>query len=1066
MRNRRLHTILASLLLLAYGNIMQAQTHYSCDFEDAQECNKWTRNAGTQGEKCENKWYIGSIGNFDPNGRNGYGLYISSDEGKTSSYTTKSGSSVVVYREIQLQEGDYFLDFDWRALGAKNASIEVFWTPSSLNTNSNPKGQPSGNLRQYKLGGDTVLYGSISWQSIRMSMHIDADKADGKLVFIWNCARNGAVPNLPAGCIDNINITPYSECEKPEWKRNAKGDILAYNNNTATLSWKGNGQGAVYQVRDYNMEDGKVVLYDSISQDSVQLKTYTEGYHVFSVRTLCGENSFSEWISTSVFIWIPGNRCVDYMDLDKAKCYYGEFANPFVDTAVFDKGYASMESRHTIHYVKGETDPRTENKLYTVPEGEIASVRLGNWNIGAEAEAIEYEYTVQAGQSDIMELKYAVVLEKPGHGESNGINEDPQFLLNIYDQTGKQIEPSTCFSANFAGSSTGGGVDKWNRWLPASELSLSTDTIVWKNWTTLSVSLRKYIGQTLKFRFTTKDCLHTGHFGYAYFTIGCRSGDLEGIACGDFDTDHFEAPEGFNYEWRKVENDSVITENGFPYVDGNVLHIDKLDTCIYAVEVISKLGDHCSYTLTANPNPRFPKAKVTGKERVENCTNYVDFTNASHIYFINRKNGSLSESKEPVEDMIWDFGDGYPLVHSTASTITHQYPSSGGKFTAKAIASMSNGVCQDTVLIEFELPDLSAGTDTHINKCVGEEFTLPTGVVVTTDTIYTYGDKNQYGCDADSRIIVRFHKQKNDTVSDEICEGEIYVFEGDTCLFDGKSYDTPIEYTKLLTSVAGCDSLRVLYLTVHPQLQVDSIPDTLTICADERVLAIPYNYMKGQLDGITVRFDTIAWAEGFDSVYTFSSGEEIRIPMPDKLTPGDYPLSITFVSSQCPLDPIPVIVHVRYASSVIAQKDDLIALLNEANNGGYSWIGYQWYCNDTLIVGAETSFIVVDDSHKGDEYYCLLTDENGVTIATCPIIYGNKTPIENVSGRKVYPTWLSTHDYIHIEGENEVILVDVLGNKIASYSSQESHFTIPAPSHSGLYFLLNTKQIIARIYVH
>ena len=105
------------------------------------------------------------------------------------------------------------------------------------------------------------------------------------------------------------------------------------------------------------------------------------------------------------------------------------------------------------------------------------------------------------------------------------------------------------------------------------------------------------------------------------------------------------------------------------------------------------MGDGCSYSLVANPNPRFPVAEATGKERVENCTNYVDFTNASHIYFINRKDGSQTESKEPVEDVIWDFGDGYPLLHSTAATLTHEYPSTGGTFIAKAIASMSDGVC-------------------------------------------------------------------------------------------------------------------------------------------------------------------------------------------------------------------------------------------------------------------------------------------------------------------------------------------------------------------------------------
>ena len=1051
----------AGLLLVGALPLRAQQTSYYCDFENAQEKNMWVCNAGTQSAKCENQWYIGSLGNFSENGQNG--LYISADNGKTCSYTTKSASSVVVYREIDLLTGTYFLDFDWRALGLKNASIVVFWVPKSIHTNSNPTSGYSSKLDQYRIGGDSVLYGAITWQSARFTFSINNSNQAGKLVFIWNCAKNGAAPNLPAACIDNIRITPYTEdCEKPEYPKDNKGNITAYDKNTATLSWtKGSG---VYQVRDYNMEDGKVVFYDAIQQNSVQLKTFTEGYHVFSVRSVCGENSFSEWESVSEFIWIPGNRCVDYMDLEQATCYYGSFETPYKAVGVVDKGYDNIESRHTIHYVKGETDPRTENKLKTIPDGEIASVRLGNWKNGGEAEAIEYKYTVQAGQSDIMELKYAVVLEMPGHGvnKENGVNEDPQFLLSIYDQSGQQITPSTCFSANFAGSSTGGGVEDWNRWKPDGN-ELSTDSIVWKDWTTLSISLRKYIGQTLTFRFTTKDCQPAGHYGYAYFTIGCRSGDLEGIACGDFETDHFNAPEGFNYEWRKVVNDSLITEKGLPYVDGNVLHIDKSDTCIYAVEVISKMGDHCSYTLTANPNPRFPKAEVTGQERVENCTNYVDFTNASHIYFINRKNGSLSESKEPVEDVIWDFGDGYPLVHSTASTLTHEYPASGGKFTAKAIASMSDGVCQDTVLIELELPNLSAGTVTHIDKCAGESYTLPTGVEVTQDTVYIYDEKNQYGCDADSRIIVRFHKQKTDTVDATICEGETYTFEG-------KTYTTAGQYNELLLSAAGCDSLRTLNLTVYPKLIVD-VQDTVSLCADEPTLIIPYNHKRGRLDSVVVHLGNIRVStgkpQGKDNIYIFMPNEEIRIPLPEDITPQDYPLTLSFLSSECPMEPVHIVACIRYSASVIEQKNDLISLLNADYNGGFSWIGYQWYCNNAPVLGAETSYIVVGDEHLGDEYYCLLTREDGTLVSTCPITYaGGKTPIENVTDRQVYPTLVSASENLHIVGETAITIVDVLGNHVAAYRSKDAHWTIPAPARSGLYFILNTQQIIARIIVH
>ena len=1059
-------TIAFAGLLLAGAMPLRAQlTSYYCDFEDAQERNAWVCNAGPQGSNCVNQWYIGSLGNFSENGQNG--LYISADDGATSSYTTANASSVVVYREIDLQTGTYFLDFDWRALGLKNASIVVFWVPKSIPTNSNPNSGYSSQLDQYRIGGDSVLYGAITWQSVRFTLGINSNNQDGKLVFIWNCAKNGAAPNLPAACIDNISITPYTEdCEKPEYPKDNKGNITAYDKNTATLSWtKGSG---VYQVRDYNMEDGKVVFYDAIQQNSVQLKTFTEGYHVFSVRSVCGKDSFSEWESVSEFIWIPGNRCVDYMDLEQATCYYGSFEKPYEHTGVIDKGYNNKESRHTIHYVKGETDPRTENKLKTIPDGEIASVRLGNWKPFAEAEAIEYKYPVQGGQSDIMELKYAIILEKPtGHSRE----EKPHFLLDIFDNTGEQIgkikaddgtivvDKSGCFSADFA-ADTEKDLEGWNEWFPENSDNAS---IVWKDWTTLSISLRDYIGQTLTIRFTTQDCSLDGHYGYAYFTIGCRSGDLEGIACGDFETDHFDAPEGFNYEWRKVENDSLITDTGRPYVDGNVLHIDKSDTCIYAVEVISKMGDHCSYTLTANPNPRFPKAEVTGQERVENCTNYADFTNASHIYFINRQNGSLSESKEPVEDVIWDFGDGYPLVHSTASTLTHEYPASGGKFTAKAIASMSNGVCQDTALIEIDLPDLSAGNDTYIDKCMGESYTLPTGVEVTQDTIYTFDEKNQHGCDAASHIIVRFHKQKTDTVDAAICEGETYTFEDNTYTKEG-------QYTENLVSAAGCDSLRTLNLTVYPKLIVD-VQDTISLCADEPALIIPYDHKQGRLDSVEVHLGNIrvstGYPQGKDSICMFMPDEEIRIPLPSDITPQDYPLTVSFLSSECPMEPVRIVARIRYAAAVIEQKNDLIALLNADYNGGFSWSGYQWYCNGTPVPGAETSYIVVGDEHLGDEYYCLLTREDGTLVSTCPITYaGGKTPIENVTDRQVYPTLISAGENLHIVGETAVTIVDVLGNHVAAYRSQEGQWTFPAPARSGLYFILNTRQIIARIIVH
>lgn len=136
----------AGLLLVGALPLRAQQTSYYCDFEDAQERNAWVCNTGPQGSNCVNQWYIGSLGNFSENGQNG--LYISADGGATSSYTTANASSVVVYREIDLLTGTYFLDFDWRALGLKNASIVVFWVPKSIPTNSSPISGDSSKLDQ------------------------------------------------------------------------------------------------------------------------------------------------------------------------------------------------------------------------------------------------------------------------------------------------------------------------------------------------------------------------------------------------------------------------------------------------------------------------------------------------------------------------------------------------------------------------------------------------------------------------------------------------------------------------------------------------------------------------------------------------------------------------------------------------------------------------------------------------------------------------------------------------------------------------------------------------------
>ncbi|MGN1248184.1 MAG: hypothetical protein ACI4UO_06320, partial [Paludibacteraceae bacterium] len=521
--------------------------------------------------------------------------------------------------------------------------------------------------------------------------------------------------------------------------------------------------------------------------------------------------------------------------------------------------------------------------MKTVPDGEIASVRLGNWyadnSISSQgaAEAIEYKYTVTAGESDIMVLKYAVVMEKPGH--NNGT--DPHFTLEILDGN-RQITPEGCFKADFAASSDRpqdlvGWVE-----IPEGQLQgvegAGYSPIIWKNWDTISVSLRNYVGKTLTIRFTTKDCRQSAHWAYAYLTIGCRNGSLEGIACGDFSTDHFTAPDGFNYEWYKASEPSTILSRD------QELHIENNDTNIYVVDVISRTSSGCYYSLTANPNPRYAHAEVNvASINHDHCSNKVAFNNLANVSYINRITKVETISDEPLEAVYWNFGDGTPEVESREKTVAHAFPAEGGTFRVQQVASMSNGVCQDTMVYELILPNVSEmeRVDSVVKACVEDGYELPNkGGKVYADTVYHWFTTNPYGCFVDNQVDVRFFDRTEDTTRHTMCEGEVFPFEG-------KELSKTGTYTMRYSSQYGCDSLRVLELTVLDRLAVE-VPDTVYVCADDKRVDIPYEVLKGMMNGedALVRFDKYGVLAGFEENYSCAPNEGLQIPIAKTLRAG------------------------------------------------------------------------------------------------------------------------------------------------------------------------------------
>ena len=190
-------------------------------------------------------------------------------------------------------------------------------------------------------------------------------------------------------------------------------------------------------------------------------------------------------------------------------------------------------------------DPRTGGLLRAIPQGYDASVRLGNWNSGGEAESITYEYIVDTATADILLLRYAAVLENPGHQ----LGDQPRFQFSIVDEYDNPIN-SQCYSADFVSSDQ---LD-WNTY------QYDTNTVLWKDWTAVGIDLEPLQGRRIFVKLTTYDCAQTGHFGYAYFTLSCDQKYISSGFCGHVDTNNFTAPEGFRYQWYNIDSANVILD--------------------------------------------------------------------------------------------------------------------------------------------------------------------------------------------------------------------------------------------------------------------------------------------------------------------------------------------------------------------------------------------------------------------------------------------------------------------------------------------------------------------------
>lgn len=1029
---------ICSIVLHIHGQ----ESYFMCDFEDPEQNAQWSLVNGKKGETILNKWCIG-----EATSRGGQSaMYMSVDTGKTVSYYNIS-AYVTSYIDVKLKEGTYDLSFDWCAMGniATNSldGLYVCWAPKyvdgkELKFNSNTVSDLSSDIEQFAVrvdeGGDRRLRGTMTWKNCMTTIKSWSDTTTYRLVFVW--LTGGLEVVNPGPSIDNIMIIDADACPAPT------GLSVSDDGNLVYLNWV--GEVGTYEVKYYsysqNLWSTPQMVYDTTA---VALHGVPEGVCDFYVTAVCDNGDLSTpLVWSEYFLYKPSNRCIDYLTLNKTNCFIAN--EPAKGAGIIDKltwtnklvneGYTSMASRHTIHFSQTETDPRTCGGLRTVPEGELASVRLGNWDKNSEAERVEYKFQVDAKTNPVLLLKYAVVLEKP----ADSCTPNPGFLLRVLDEKGDLV--SDCASADFDFKKAAEA--DWE----ICDRDYATGNLTevrWKDWTTVGVNLADFDGQTLTIQLTTYDCGGGGHYGYAYFTLGCSDGQLSGMSCGVENT-KFTAPDGFVYQWYMQDNpDSIL---------GHTQELEVLpnDTNHYVVDMMFAQDSSCYFSLVASAQPFQPRAEATMSHHIADCKHILQFTNLCHVIETNQLTGTVAHTNKDVDWIEWVMEDGR-IYHD--DTLRLELDRDGGPIDLKLVAHLKT--CVDTLYIRDTIPAIETEYDTlKVNICEGTAYEysymaddgLKVDTALTETGVYTFSMPSlRTGCDS----IVTIELYAVDTLWTYI---DTLIMKGESVMAGNQTFSQTGSYSIPLRSEAGCDSVVVLDLIVYEKLMVEGLQD-YTVCHGEPSFLFEYKVTQGRTQLYSLNFSDPLFAPSQEDTLEFENTIDIAIP--DEAIPNTYLGEVSFVDTISGNVVIPFALHILYNEDVVTQRwNDVLAVRNSDYNGGFDFVKYQWYkrsagdADYVALVGDTLSYLHQPLDPSATYSVGLVRQGDSIEIRTCDV-----SP-EDYAAVPVVPTLVEKSQPMPIMARGYTVAQWIMfnGNTLSTQYIVDG-VGVVAPNQSGLFLL-------------
>lgn len=987
---------------------------------------------------------------------------IGARQGQPEYLRINSGYIISAIRRFQLPAGSYDLSFDYNIKGGVGDSLFVLWVPENRlpamhaqanNTIANNSIYRNSN---YVKGKYTKAFDWTNEQKVITVANNQASQTMCLMFVFISASGSGAVQN-PGACVDNIDIVRHGN-DGDCWMRPV--DLMQENTQDGNCRFSWTGYADSYELEYFKMtEPDNVVRVDNITENyyDVPQIMLTEGVYAYRVRATC-ESDTSLWaLRQNMLVYDASGHCIDYLNLygPDVTCQYGDFDNPYRNTGVVDFGSTSIKSRHTIHFKENEFDPNTGNNgLRTKPRGAIASVRLGNWETGAEAEAITYRIE-RDEDTRVIKMNYAVVLEDPGHPASD----QPHFTLEILDAAGNRVNP-TCGVADFYAGQSG---TTWN----------TAGGVKWKDWTTIALNVED-MPTTIYVRLTTRDCEQSGHFGYAYFTLDCSDGMMKGDRTCGVIPDKFEVETGYKYRWyKKSEGPTHPIAATDPRLSagGTVFTPAVNDTAVYCVDLMQTNNNSCYYTLESSRKAVLPEADIEYHWEPVNCQNKVRLVNTSRmVEYYNDVNGNLV--KDTLDNFVglmqWTIhrGDG-TVAKSEEREIILDVPEEGEQIQVHLYARLSNADCSDEIDRIITIGAIGpSSAETVKYMCDGDEGFDFNGHHYDHTGRYTTVLKTWSGCDStltfDLTVIETEVKESELFACDYV---EIEPWFGQTI---DKTVEDSVYEHHVEVSFGGCDTLLYLHhVKILTSLVMELDYERMDYC--ERgvsTIRIPYTIQKGVATAYHLIFDEASLNAGFHNIDgQVEDADTVKIPLDANVLPGYYKAQVKFDNASCGDTIFNIDFEVPYVpEEVITQRwNDFLGLRKHAVDRWGEFSEITWYRNGQEILGEKSEQLYLPDApFQADDYFTIeLTRKNdGVKMYSCefyPEVSYEYTVL------KVEPS-VVVDGVTHIIGGPDggaplqVRVVNQLGLEVSRQTVAGSNAQLAMPRQAGMYIVEITTQ--------